>query len=92
MAQAEVRHDEAHRRFSIGEGEGSAILTYRREDDRIVFTHTIVPPEMEGQGVGSRLVSTGLEFARSHGLKVVPLCSFVRGYVERHEEHRDLLA
>jgi hypothetical protein len=37
-------------------------------------------------------VRGALEDARQRGLKVVPLCSFVRGYIERHPEMQDLVA
>lgn len=92
MADSEVRHDEARRRFELEEEGAVGFLTYMLQEDRIVFTHTIVPPELEGRGIGGRIVKTGLEHARAQGLKVVPQCSFVRGYIERHEEYRDLLA
>jgi hypothetical protein len=92
MAGGEVRHDEERRRFELEEEGAVGFLTYILQDGRIVFTHTIVPPELEGRGIGSRIVKTGLDHARAEGLKVVPQCSFVRGYIERHEDYRDLLA
>ena len=87
-----VRHDEEGRRFELEEEGQTGFLSYIREEDAITFTHTIVPEELEGRGVGSRIVKTGLDFARAEGLKVVPQCSFVRGYIERHHEYRDLVA
>jgi predicted GNAT family acetyltransferase len=69
-----------------------ALAAYRLEDGKVSFTHTEVPPELEGQGVGTRLVEGALEQVRAEGLKVVPLCSFVRHHVETHPEAQDLLA
>lgn len=92
MAEAKVVHEEERRRFAVHEGKRTAILTYEREEGRIVYTHTIVPRELEGRGIGSALVRAGIDFARAEGLKVVPQCSFVRAWFERHEEERDLLA
>jgi predicted GNAT family acetyltransferase len=89
---ADVSHDARRRRFEIEEEGEVAILTYRLEEGAVVFTHTIVPDALEGRGIGSRLVRAGLDFARGEGLKVVPQCSFVRSYIERHEEAQDLLA
>ena len=88
----EVTHDERRRRFELEEDGATGFLTYVLRDGTIVFTHTIVPPELEGRGIGSRIVAAGLEHARAQGLKVVPQCSFVRNYIERHREHSDLLA
>jgi hypothetical protein len=70
----------------------TAFAAYRMEEGRIVFNHTVVPDELEGRGVGSALVKGALEDVRAKGLKVVPLCSFVKGWIERHEEAQDLLA
>jgi len=93
MTQAgEVTHDRRKRRFELEEDGHKGFLTYNLADGAVVFTHTIVPPEMEGRGIGSRIVRAGLDFARAEGLKVVPQCSFVRGYIERHPEHGDLVA
>jgi predicted GNAT family acetyltransferase len=69
-----------------------ALAAYRLDGDRISFTHTEVPEELEGQGIGTRLVAGALEQVRADGLKVEPLCSFVRHYVETHPDVQDLLA
>ena len=91
-AAGEVTHDERRRRFELEEDGATGFLTYVLRDGTIVFTHTIVPPELEGRGIGSRIVSAGLDHARAEGLKVVPQCSFVAGYIERHPDYADLVA
>ncbi len=53
------------------EGE-VAVLTYQRQDKRIVFLHTRVPPALEGRGIAGMLARTALEAARADGLEVVP--------------------
>jgi predicted GNAT family acetyltransferase len=87
-----IINNEAEERFELAIGGATAIVSYRLKDGRISFTHTVVPEEMEGQGIGSRLVRAALDHARDRGLKVVPICSFVKGYIERHAEYQDLLA
>ena len=89
---SEVRNNEAESRFELEEDGELAFASYDLSEGSIAFTHTIVPEEVEGRGVGSRLVRGALEDARQRGLKVVPLCSFVRGYIERHPEMQDLVA
>jgi predicted GNAT family acetyltransferase len=88
----EVGHDEARHRFEVEEEGATGFLSYDLSAGSIVFTHTIVPQELEGRGIGGRLVKTGLEHARAEGLKVVPQCSFVRAYIERHAEYGGLVA
>ena len=69
-----------------------ALAAYRREGNVVSFTHTEVPEELEGQGVGTRLIAGALEQVREEGARIVPLCSFVRHYVETHTEAQDLVA
>ncbi|MFD6176306.1 MULTISPECIES: GNAT family N-acetyltransferase [unclassified Isoptericola] len=65
-------------------GDGSAGV--------VVFTHTEVDPAFEGQGIGSQLAAGALAQVREAGEKIVPLCPFIKAYVQRHPEHADLLA
>lgn len=83
---ADVIDNQAEQRFELAVEGGTAIAAYRREGDRIIFTHTEVPPELEGQGIGSRLVAGALAQVRRAGLTVVPACAFVAAYLRRHPD------
>ncbi|MBE7186545.1 MAG: N-acetyltransferase [Methylobacterium mesophilicum] len=89
---AEVRDLRSEQEFVLETDGHRAVAAYQLEGDTIVFTHTVVPPEIEGRGVGSRLIRGALDAVRDRGLKVVPQCPFVRAYIEKHPEMRDLLA
>ena len=89
---APVRDNRAEQEFVMDVGAHRAIAAYQREGNRIVFTHTEVPSAIEGRGVGSALIRAALDSARDQGLEVVPQCPFVRAYIDRHVEYRDLLA
>jgi len=69
-----------------------AFIAYRRFPGRIVFTHTEVPPPLEGKGLASKLARTALEFARVSHLRVVPLCPYVSSFIRKHSEYRDLVS
>ena len=86
-----VTENAKERRFELEEEGGTAFVTYILEGDCITFTHTIVPEDMEGRGVGTRLVQGALDEARERGLQVVPACSFVRHFVDTHEQYQDLV-
>ena len=88
----DVVDNRAASRFELATDAGPAFAAYERDGDVMTFTHTVVPPEAEGQGVGGRLVAGALAQVRAEGMKIVPACSFVRAYVERHPEWRDLVA
>ena len=89
---SEVRNNEAESRYELEADGESAFAAYRLDGDEMVFDHTVVPESLEGQGIGSALVKGALADVRERGLKVVPLCSFVKGWIERHPEAQDLLA
>ena len=67
------------------------MANYQRRGDRVVFTHTEVDPDAEGSGVGSTLVRGALDDVRTHGRQVVPRCSFVRAWIDRHPDYADLV-
>lgn len=87
-----IKHEPDIQQFSLQIDDLSAELLYHLNGDIITFTHTGVPPELEGRGIGSQLARAGLEYARTKTLKVLPACSFIAGYIERHPEYQDLLA
>jgi uncharacterized protein len=64
---------------------------YELTADTIVFFHTVVAEEYEGQGVASAIARCALDDARARGLHVRPLCPYIRGWIERHPEYADLV-
>ena len=67
------------------------MIRYVREPGTVVLVHTEIEPKAEGQGVGSQLVAGALADIRSRGLKLVPVCPFVRAYIVQHSEYDDLV-
>ncbi|MEJ8839190.1 GNAT family N-acetyltransferase [Ramlibacter sp. AN1133] len=83
----EPAHDEANASYELRQdGRVVALARYHREDDAVVFTHTEVDAALEGQGLGSRLAAYALDDVRRRGLKALPKCSFIAGYIARHEK------
>ena len=68
------------------------VAEYAAKEDTMIFTHTFVPPELRGQGIAERIVRFALDDVRTKKLKVVPACSYVERFIQRHSEYRDLLA
>jgi uncharacterized protein len=85
-----VIHNTDLKRFEVHFDSHIAELKYQLLGGTIVFTHTGVPPALEGRGIGSSLVKTGLEYAKENNLKVQALCWFVSGYLQRHPEYQAL--
>lgn len=73
-------------------GERAGRAEYRRGDGEIVFTHTVVDPGHEGEGLGGKLARGALDAVRASGEKVVAKCEFIAGWIDKHPEYQDLLA
>lgn len=89
---SDVTDNKAKNRFELETGSETAVAAYERDGDTIIFTHTVVPEEMQGNGLGSRLIKTALDTARVNGLSVVPQCAFVAAFIDEHPEYADLVA
>lgn len=90
--EIEVVDTPEDRRFVIRvDGTDAGFAEYTRRGDRLILTHTEIDPAFEGRGLGSRLARAALDAARAAGDAVVPLCPFMAGYVEKHDEYDDLV-
>jgi predicted GNAT family acetyltransferase len=87
-----VRDNAALSRFELESGGVTAYAEYRIAGNVITIMHTETPTQARGRGLASQLVAGALENVRARGLKVVPRCPFVRAYIAKHPEYRDLLA
>jgi uncharacterized protein len=82
----QITDDQAASRLELRADGYVAELIYRRNGRRLVLIHTGVPPELEGRGIGGRLVVAAIDRAVREGFTVVPLCPFARDWLERHPE------
>jgi uncharacterized protein len=88
-----VQDNPAKRRYeAIVDGEVAGYVFYQQRDEALVLIHTEVGEQFEGQGIGSRLAAGTLDDIRARGLHIVPVCPFIKSYVERHPEYADLVA
>jgi uncharacterized protein len=77
---------------ALVDGKVAGLLFYRAREGELVLVHTEVAGEFEGQGIGGRLVAGALDDIRARGLRIVPICPFVKAYLQRHPEYTDLIA
>ncbi len=88
----EVRDDPDESRFGIWlDDELVGFARYIRRGGRVYFVHTEIDPGHEGAGLGSALARGALDAERALGEPVVPLCPFIRTYIDRHPEYVDLV-
>lgn len=81
-------------RFEIrvdGDGEVAGFAEYTRKGRALSVTHVEVDPGFKGQGLGSALARGLLRSIRDEHTSVLPVCPFLRDYIDRHPEHLDLV-
>jgi predicted GNAT family acetyltransferase len=58
---------------------------------KMIIEHTEVSEELKGQNVGYELVQTAVDYARTHHLKIIPLCPFANSVFKKKPEFADVL-
>ena len=94
MSDVEVRNNPENSRYEAWlDGERAGLAAYETRPGSIVFTHTEVDDRYAGQGVGGALAKGALDDVRAGGgtYDVIPLCSFIKGYIDKHPEYADLV-
>ncbi|WP_421765079.1 GNAT family N-acetyltransferase [Ekhidna sp.] len=62
-----------------------AFIAYKvGKTNDLYMVHTEVPDDLEGKGVGHKLVRESLEIIEARNCKIVPLCPFVRSFIQDH--------
>jgi predicted GNAT family acetyltransferase len=90
-----IQHKQSgNRGFFFIQPDGEEILaelTYVKHDAGMLIDHTEVDESLQGQNIGYQLVSTAVEYARSHHLKVIPACVFAKAVIDKKPELQDVL-
>lgn len=86
---------EVHRRdhdYEITvDGVHAGLAAFEEREGALVYTHTEVDEGYAGKGVGSQLARGALDDARRQGLQVVPMCPFIRSWIDKHPDYQDLV-
>lgn len=78
--------------FYVGQdGAIAAEMVYTMTGNKMIIEHTEVDDSLSGKGVGKQLVQTAVEYARTHNLKIVPLCPYAKSVLDKAEEWQDVL-
>jgi len=59
--------------------------------NKMIIEHTEVDDALSGKGVGLSLVTTAVEYARTHHIKILPLCPFAKSVFDKRPEFNDVL-
>lgn len=86
-----VDRKEEHR-YELTDGDQLVgFVEYHFHRDQIAYLHTEIKPEFGGHGYATELIRAVLDDARARGLKVLPYCRFVRGFIAKHADYQDLV-
>lgn len=69
----------------------TARIEYIRAKNKIFLTHTEVPMELNGKGIGSMIVKAVLQEIERQDITLIPMCPFVAMYIKRHPEWKKLV-
>jgi predicted GNAT family acetyltransferase len=86
-----VRNNREHSRYEVELNGRRAVIQYRDTAGVRYYLHTEVPEALEGHGIASKMAKFALDEAQAEDMPIVPLCPFVRAYIERHPEYKPLV-
>lgn len=85
-----IVHYEAESLFrAIEDGNVVGHIEYEVDGQTMTITHTYA--YIEGRGIGRKLADAAIGYARSHNMKIIPQCSYVKVLMARVEEYRDMI-
>ncbi len=80
-------------RFELEFEESIAFIEFDKIEPNILdLLHTEVPKAIAGKGIGSKLVSNALQYCKDNELKIIPSCSFIAKYIDKHPEWKELIS
>lgn len=74
------------------EVEGSlAIIEYSVKPGVLSLNHTEVPKELSGKGIATEMAEKVLLQIELRGLKIIPVCPFIKKYIDKHPEWKSIV-
>ena len=84
-----IRNNPDRPRYEVLDGDtviGQAAYVDDGEGHRI-FYHTVIDKAYGGQGLAGRLAAHALDETVADGLKIVPVCPFIKKYVRKNTQY-----
>jgi len=92
MMESKLNFNEASSQFELEVDGQTAFVEYFTEGQKIYLTHTEVPEDLRGNGIGTKLIKQTLQYIKKHHWVLVPQCAFVSAYVNDHPEWHSILS
>lgn len=91
MSQIVTREHHPDRYQLTVDGVPAGFAEFVDVDGQRIFFHTEVPEAFSGQGLAAVIVRQALDATRAEGLRVVPVCPYVKQYVRKHDDWADIV-
>lgn len=89
MPTIAIRNNPERSRFEVLDGDAvigqAAYLDH--DDSQRIFYHTVVDEEYGGRGLAGQLAAQALDETVAAGLVIVPVCPYIKSYVEKHPRY-----
>jgi len=89
MEQEVIREE---KRFVINIDGKEVYVEFEMNHDKMDLDHTYTHPELRGRGLAAQVVRAALEYAKENSFRVVPTCSYVRSFISKHDDYKELVA
>ena len=86
-----VIDNKEEKRFEAEIDGRKCIIEYTVMPGVLSLNHTEVPKEFAGRGVASEMTEKVLLQIELRGLKVIPVCPFIKRYIDKHPEWRSII-
>ncbi|CAN5730319.1 GNAT family N-acetyltransferase [soil metagenome] len=87
-----LKNNEQRKRFETERDGKTAFIDYTIRGNTYNLTHTEVPEEIRGKGIGTQLVKRTLDFIKESRKSVNPACPFVAQVIKKNAEYKSLIA
>jgi predicted GNAT family acetyltransferase len=76
----------------VEDGHVVGVADYEERGDMVVLPRTLIELSRQGHGLGAELVAAVLDDLQASGRKVVPVCWYVREFMDEHAQYQEMLA
>ena len=87
MLDPDIQNNAEAKRYELPVDGEVAVVTYNLSPPNLMITETLVPQQLEGQGIASRVAKHVLADAKARDLLILPVCPFFSAYLQKHPEH-----
>lgn len=77
--------------FYVLTNNGKAYIRFKVFNGKIDLYETFVPEKERGKGIAKTLTLEALKFAKENKLKVIPSCPYVKDFIEKNPEWKEIV-